>query len=106
NAVAAGGVALGVQVHNEDFFVLGGHTGRQIDRRGAFAHAALLVRNRDDLAHVCSPLVQCADAPAKPPAPKKTGCACYYSTAGPLLKRAISCGRAKKAPICGAFLYI
>ena len=71
DAEAAGGVALGVQVHNEDFFVLGGHTGRQIDRRGAFAHAALLVRNCNDFAHCRFPFVLCADMPASGAGPEK-----------------------------------
>ena len=50
-AQAAGGVALRIQIHQQRALAPRGHAGRKVDGRGRFAHAALLVGNRDDFSH-------------------------------------------------------
>ena len=51
DAVAGGGVALRVQIHDEHLFAQRRNTGRQIDGRGRFAHAAFLVCNCNYFCH-------------------------------------------------------
>ena len=51
DAVTGGGVALGVQIHDQNLFAQGRHTGRQIDGGGRLAHAALLVCDSHNFTH-------------------------------------------------------
>ena len=56
DAVAGGGVALGVQIHDQDLLAQRRHTGTQVDGGGCFANAALLVCYCDDFCHAVPPL--------------------------------------------------
>src|SRR5208283_1044650 len=47
-AQAAGGVGLGVQIHQENAPAQGGQAGGQIDGGGGLAHAAFLIGHGDD----------------------------------------------------------
>ena len=51
HAQAGGGVALGIQVDNQHPLAHIRHEGRQVDRRGGFAHAALLIDDCNGLCH-------------------------------------------------------
>ena len=52
HAQSAAGVALRVRVHDEHALALRGHAGAEVDARGRLAHAALLIRDGDDLTHM------------------------------------------------------
>lgn len=56
DAVAGGGVALGVQIHDQNLFAQRGHTGREVDGGGGLAHTALLICHCYDLTHGILPL--------------------------------------------------
>src|SRR5262249_10573916 len=55
---ASSGVSLRVGVDQENFEVVSREGGRQIDRRGGFAHTTLLVGDRNDLAQGFSMLTR------------------------------------------------
>ena len=47
----AGGVALGIEVDEEDALARLGEVGAEIDGGGRLAHSPLLIRENDDLPH-------------------------------------------------------
>ena len=59
SAQAAGGIALGVQVHHQHPLAHICQNGREVHRRGGFAHAALLVGNRNRFDHAQPPFPSC-----------------------------------------------
>ena len=61
---AAGGVALRVHIDKQGVLPALGQAGGQVDGRGGFAHAALLIGDGDDLCHV-SPMLQASRASGK-----------------------------------------
>src|SRR6185437_13512316 len=64
DAAAHGGVALGIQIHEQHAPPRGGERGGEIDRRRGLADAALLVRDGDDPLHGHSVLHGAARAAA------------------------------------------
>ena len=56
DAIRRCGVALRVQIDDEDLFAECRHTGAQVDGGGGFANAALLVCYCDDFCHAVPPL--------------------------------------------------
>jgi hypothetical protein len=47
-AETGAGIALRVQIHHQDPLIAGRKGGRQVDRRGGFAHTALLIGDREN----------------------------------------------------------
>ena len=50
-AQSAGGIALGIQVHQQDLGTCEGKVGGQVDGGGGFADSAFLAGDGDDFGH-------------------------------------------------------
>ena len=53
DSYSAGGVSLGIDIHQQSFMTPLAHSGGKVDRCCGFSNAALLIGDSDDLPHTC-----------------------------------------------------